>query len=305
MWCDSTIIDDVMAFLATLSSSKLGSFRYVAVATTMILGREIIGVYSGEREAFDKIQRQFEAEVNKKKKQSKKKKKRKSSPLKPDALVPAIRDYVSKDSEDDVDDDSLQDVLKSWVQEHSDSMDARLIQLGRMATAMARKVRRLKLHIMYAFQAVVVHRYRDVHAPIRSECISGFGRWIEAAPEILCSEKYTRYVGWTLYDKDAGVREACLRAVKGILSACTVASPMRKFASRFASRISEMFLDASPDVVVAAFEVVNELLRLGLALRDKDDDSGQASMGHRAARCLFTPARIGCKFVRALQRFCL
>ena len=283
--CDSSLVTDIMDFLGTMSCSKLGSFRFVAVSTTMLMGDEIISLHSAEEATFEKIQRQFKAET-------KKRKKRRASSASIPNLELAIAACVGDDEEED--EDNLEKVLDAWTKKHSDAKDARLIQLGRMAASMALKIRALRSHINYAFDSVVKNRYRDVHSPIRAECISGFGRWIEAAPRIFRSEKYTRYLGWTLYDKDERVRETSLKAIRRIMAGCTTPSPMRKFATRFKSRISDVFLDPSPRVVVAAFDVVEQLLRLGLVgEEDLEEEEKDTSISYRATGCLFTRVRSG------------
>ncbi|KAL2011202.1 hypothetical protein VTN00DRAFT_3920 [Thermoascus crustaceus] len=48
------------------------------------------------------------------------------------------------------------------------------------------------------FDAVFVHRYRDVDPKIRSECMAALGRWIRGYREMFFEGQYIRYLGWVL-----------------------------------------------------------------------------------------------------------
>jgi len=49
--------------------------------------------------------------------------------------------------------------------------------------------------------SVFVHRYRDVEAIIRAECIRELGLWITKYPDRFLDDIYLRYLGWQLSDK--------------------------------------------------------------------------------------------------------
>ena len=50
------------------------------------------------------------------------------------------------------------------------------------------------------------HRFRDVDAGIRADCLHALGDWLSLAPGQLLKDSYLKYLGWGLNDKDAGVR---------------------------------------------------------------------------------------------------
>jgi hypothetical protein len=57
----------------------------------------------------------------------------------------------------------------------------------------------LKRNFVYC--SVFVHRYRDVEAVIRTECIRELGLWIIKYPDRFLDDIYLRYLGWQLSDK--------------------------------------------------------------------------------------------------------
>ncbi len=282
--CETPLLGDLISFLVVLSGSKLGVFRYVAVATSMVLGEEILRIHETERGTFDKIKRQFMAQHKKFERSTRGKKSKLPS------FSTALIDYVSSYEISEDDDSEFDSILSEWSSGLDDARDGRLIQLGRMCGGMAKRVRRLGAHAMTLFKAVVVHRYRDIHSPIRAHCISGFASWITASRKLFLNDKYTKYLGWSLNDKSDVVRARCLEALCSILQAMSAISPMRKFMKRFLPRISDMLLDKFPRVVLGALDVISHLHRLGVVGddddSDDDDEDGEAQLLHRAFGCI-------------------
>ena len=48
---------------------------------------------------------------------------------------------------------------------------------------------------------------------MRSLCVQWLGLWIEMYHEKFLEDKYLKYIGWLLNDKDAGVRKAAVEVV--------------------------------------------------------------------------------------------
>lgn len=46
-----------------------------------------------------------------------------------------------------------------------------------------------------------MHRYRDIDASIREQCLEALGSWISGYPSFFLKDKYTKYLGWMLNDK--------------------------------------------------------------------------------------------------------
>ncbi len=46
------------------------------------------------------------------------------------------------------------------------------------------------------FDTVFVHRYRDIDARVRTECVEALGTWIWVLPSFYMEPEYLRYLGW-------------------------------------------------------------------------------------------------------------
>ncbi len=51
------------------------------------------------------------------------------------------------------------------------------------------------------FFSVFVHRYRDLDAAVRADCVHALGDWMRARPQKYVKSTYFRYVGWLLSDQ--------------------------------------------------------------------------------------------------------
>ena len=61
------------------------------------------------------------------------------------------------------------------------------------------------------FETVFVHRYRDIDAKIRTECVEALGYWIWNLPTVFLEPGYLRYLGWMLSDTNPATRQEVLR----------------------------------------------------------------------------------------------
>jgi hypothetical protein len=92
--------------------------------------------------------------------------------------------------------------------------------------------------------SVFAHRYRDVDAIIRSDCIRELGYWVKTYHETFLEPHYLRYCGWMLSDKVARTRLPSLIFLKDVLEdpkAGTVyVAGLRPFLERFRPRLIDM-----------------------------------------------------------------
>lgn len=84
----------------------------------------------------------------------------------------------------------------------------RQTQLAERVAALNEKVTRLDdlisaLYDVYdSFNvSIFAHRYRDIDAAIRQDCIRELGKWVQQNPNTFLDSKYLRYFGWMLSDK--------------------------------------------------------------------------------------------------------
>lgn len=50
-------------------------------------------------------------------------------------------------------------------------------------------------------RSIFVHRYRDIFAEIRAECVTSLGEWVVAYPIKFLNDKTLKYAGWMLSDR--------------------------------------------------------------------------------------------------------
>ncbi|OAQ98255.1 hypothetical protein LLEC1_00778 [Akanthomyces lecanii] len=108
------------------------------------------------------------------------------------------------------------------------------------------------------FDTVFVHRYRDVDAKIRTECVEAIGSWIWDLPTVFMEPGYLRYLGWMLSDVNAPTRLEVLRQLWKVFKRS--AQQLIHFIDRFRPRLIEIAtLDSEISVRVAAISVIDTL----------------------------------------------
>ncbi|KAJ2715697.1 cohesin complex subunit [Coemansia spiralis] len=138
------------------------------------------------------------------------------------------------------------------------------------------------------YSTVFIFRYRDVHAAIRAECLVPLASWCRALPTAYLDTEHLRFLGWSLNDKDARVRETVLSAISGALvlgkapatagtvgsgvgaptsvdaADASVAEGIRPFIVRFLPRLVQVAAgDVDSRVQVAALKLVTLLAKHG------------------------------------------
>ncbi|XP_026698266.1 cohesin subunit SA-2-like isoform X2 [Athene cunicularia] len=132
----------------------------------------------------------------------------------------------------------------------------RLDQLERKRKEYEHKLLEIQNMMNAIFKGTFLNRYCDVIPEIRATCIEEFGSWIKTYPDAFLNDKYLKYIGWMLYDKQAEVRLKCLLGLQGIYSRRELVSRMDLFTSRFKDRIVSMPLDKDHEVAVQAMKLL-------------------------------------------------
>lgn len=124
------------------------------------------------------------------------------------------------------------------------------------------------------FETVFVHRYRDIDAKIRTECVEALGTWIWHLPTFFMEPEYLRYLGWMLSDPTPQTRQEVLKQLARILK--RDAEKLGHFIDRFRPRLVEMATkDADVSVRVAAISVIQILKDTGMLEPDEIDAIGR------------------------------
>lgn len=124
------------------------------------------------------------------------------------------------------------------------------------------------------FETVFVHRYRDIDARIRTECVEALGTWIWLLPTFFMEPEYLRYLGWMLSDPTPQTRQEVLKQLARILK--RDAEKLGHFIDRFRPRLVEMATkDADVSVRVAAISVIQILKDTGMLEPDEIDSIGR------------------------------
>ncbi|PFH57132.1 hypothetical protein XA68_15472 [Ophiocordyceps unilateralis] len=124
------------------------------------------------------------------------------------------------------------------------------------------------------FDTVFVHRYRDVDAKIRTECVEALGSWIWHLPTVFMEPGYLRYLGWMLSDTHAATRHEVLKQLLRVFK--RDAQQLGHFIDRFRPRLVEMAtLDSDVSVRVAAISVVDALRAAALLEPNEIDAIGK------------------------------
>lgn len=129
-------------------------------------------------------------------------------------------------------------------------------------------------YMLDCFEVVFVHRYRDIDARIRTECVEALGSWIWVLPTVFMEPEYLRYLGWLLSDIVPSARQEVLKQLSRVFK--RDASKLGHFIDRFRPRLMEMATqDLDVSVRVAAIGVIETLGEAGMLEPDEIDAVGK------------------------------
>ncbi|KAL8716067.1 MAG: hypothetical protein Q9225_006248 [Loekoesia sp. 1 TL-2023] len=139
-----------------------------------------------------------------------------------------------------------------------------------------RKMKMVDTMMENIFNAVYVHRYRDVDPKIRVDCVTALGSWIAAAPDKFFTANYLRYLGWVLSDASAPTRVEVVKQLSKLYKRKEDVGRLRGFTERFRPRFVEMAMcDAEPNIRAAAVEMLDLVRETGLLEPDDIDNVGR------------------------------
>ncbi|KAF5785128.1 putative armadillo-like helical, stromalin conservative domain, cohesin subunit Scc3/SA [Helianthus annuus] len=147
---------------------------------------------------------------------------------------------------------------------HVESLNKRLSEFHEKITMIEEMMRKI-------FTGLFMHRYRDIDPDIRMSCIQSLGAWIVSYPSLFLQDLYLKYLGWTLNDKNAGVRKASVLALQNLYDVDDNVPSLGLFTERFYKRMLDLADDVDISVAVCAISLVKQLLRHQLV---PDDDLG-------------------------------
>lgn len=126
------------------------------------------------------------------------------------------------------------------------------------------------------FDALWIHRYRDVDPKIRTECFVGLSRWIQTYRQMFFESQYVRYLGWGLSDMVTQVRAAVVQQLRRIYELKSSVAALRTFTGRFLRRLIEMATrDADVGVRVSTVELLGSIRDMGLMEGEDVDAVGR------------------------------
>jgi cohesin complex subunit SA-1/2 len=126
------------------------------------------------------------------------------------------------------------------------------------------------------FDTVFVHRYRDVDARIRTECIEALGYWVITLPDVFFDAEYFRYFGWVMSDTSAPTRHEVIKQLQKLFKNKENIGGLRHFIDRFRPRLVEIATrDSESAVRASAVELVDKIREAGMLEPDDIDVVGK------------------------------
>ena len=140
------------------------------------------------------------------------------------------------------------------------------------------KVSAVEGFITELFESVFVVRYRDTITDIRVLSISCLGQWIKAYPSFFLQDSFTKYVGWSLYDKEDKVREAAVKALQVAFATPNAPNKLGQFTKRFLGRITQMTGDVKCSVAAQSVRLISDIFSVDKESKLLDNDKVEESL---------------------------
>ncbi|KAF2160972.1 hypothetical protein M409DRAFT_28578 [Zasmidium cellare ATCC 36951] len=122
------------------------------------------------------------------------------------------------------------------------------------------------------FDTIFIHRYRDIDANIRRDCVEALGDWIAILPDQFFDGNHLRYLGWLLSDENPSVRAEVLKQLHRFYGDSNKLGGLKTFSERFRPRLVEIGTsDADINVRISGLELL-DLLRENDLLEPDDHD---------------------------------
>lgn len=118
-------------------------------------------------------------------------------------------------------------------------------------------------------ETTFIHRYRDVDASIRQECLKQLGQWMVTYPDFFFQSSYLRYFGWLLSDPSNHVRAEVTKVLLKLYKNASngnqnMSIGFRQFTERFKKQLINMSRkDSDFNVKHNLISICCELLKIG------------------------------------------
>ncbi|KAL9051225.1 MAG: hypothetical protein Q9162_006152 [Coniocarpon cinnabarinum] len=153
---------------------------------------------------------------------------------------------------------------------------ARVKSLAESEREAGEREQQLKDIIKDWFDVVFVHRYRDVDARIRVDCVAYLSEWACTYSDEFLDGQHLRYLGWVLSDESAQVRSQVTRDMQKLYADDKNIGLLRQFTDRFRPRMVEVATrDGDLGVRCFSIELLNILRQQGLLETDDIDTIGK------------------------------
>jgi cohesin complex subunit SA-1/2 len=153
---------------------------------------------------------------------------------------------------------------------------ARVSEMESQVKENAKKEQIVKNELNDWFNAVFIHRYRDVDHHIRLECMQALGDYVMIYPDLFFDGTFIRYFGWLMSDLNAQTRLETLKSLMRIYKDDEKQHGMRAFTERFRERIVEMATrDSDAGVRGAAIDLLDVIRSAGFLEPDDIDSVGR------------------------------
>lgn len=125
-------------------------------------------------------------------------------------------------------------------------------------------------------ETTFIHRYRDVDASIRQECLRQLGQWMTTYPDFFFQSSYLRYFGWLLSDPSNHVRAEVTKVLLKLYKNASngnqnMSIGFRQFTERFKKQLINMSRkDNDFNVKHNLISICCELLKIGF-LEESDN----------------------------------
>lgn len=111
-------------------------------------------------------------------------------------------------------------------------------RMAKRVTEVSAKIASVEQVMQALFDSIFVQRYRDVCEDIRMLTVEQLVSWMEAYPSVFVDNSYLRYLGWSLSDASAQVRQEAIQGLAKVYSA--EGASLVSFSERFQDRILQV-----------------------------------------------------------------
>ena len=82
---------------------------------------------------------------------------------------------------------------------------------------------------------------------------------MRAYPVLFLEDSYLKYIGWSLYDKQAEVRQKCVQVLLPLYEGNELTARLELFTSKFKERLVHMVNDKELDVAVKTCRLLTHI----------------------------------------------